>query len=270
MNSFCGCDLVGETYFIPERISDCENKDVNVKLLYPINAAVASIFSGHIKNKIVLKNLSKLYDAPQVMNIPVVHVNQPESDSDVLIENELNEVVSLKKLAKIAEKSKTVFLDKQDKSKQTSKVENWFRHADNRAIAATFILSIFGALAAILSIYNCCKSQRIITLFGTLMTNLRNAEAAPIECAENHNINYTRLFEENMFQLCIVIILFSLFKISRHYYAKWTMVKVLLPTNIQFDKSSTTHFHLEFCSPTKGMVRSYIGSIHTTILNIAM
>ena len=26
-NSFCGCDLVGETYFIPERISDCENND---------------------------------------------------------------------------------------------------------------------------------------------------------------------------------------------------------------------------------------------------
>ena len=268
-SSFCNCALVGTTYFVPERLGDCEGEAPNIELRYPINAMVASVFYTQVKPTTLLHNLSQLYKEPPKWNIPQLNISFSESEQNVLLGSSLTKEVDLKRIAKALETRKQLYLDRQDKAEQDKKLETWFNDMDNIAIAATFVLSLVGTMAAILAIYNCIKNHRIAALFGSLLAQPGPAQATemlPSEC----DISPTGILKEKFLQVLIVLMLYAAYCFAKRLYCRWSIIKVAIPEAIASHKGTISHIHLEFACPTKGITKVYLCSLYTPVIGLRL
>ena len=77
--------MVGEQYFVAEKIDNCEDKKDDFQLYYPINAVVATVFLDEIALGGVAENLSQLFTTPPRLNTPTISLANPMEDLDILI-----------------------------------------------------------------------------------------------------------------------------------------------------------------------------------------
>ena len=268
-DNFCSCALVGQNYFIPQRMKDCTNRPDKVTLLFPINAAVASVFHKDISNAALLHDLSKLYPIPPNLNIPPLNITMTEIDPDVLIDNDLTQSIDLKRIAKVMHSKQQVYLDRQQKNRLNQHIGNWFSGFETISLGITFLLALLGAFAAFVALYNCVKGHRIMALFGALATQPHNADAFRPDTNEA-DVHYGTILKERLFQVCLVLLLFGLYRLSRHLYNRWSVIKILIPNTVAVHKGAISHIHLEIGTPLAGICKLYICSIYTTILNLEL
>ena len=268
-NNFCSCALVGQNYFIPQRMEDCEKRPDHVELMYPINAAVATVFYQEIDNEALLKDLSKLYTTPQNLNIPKLNLTMPPHDPEVLINNDLTQIIDLKQIARAIRSKQEIFLNKQDKNKHQQRFENWFDSVETVSMSITFLLALTGTFACFLGIYNCIKGHKVMALFGALTAQTGGANALEIgaNCA---GTRYYDIIREGTFQITLVIMIFCLYHLNRYFYKRWSIIKILVPNAVNQQKGSMTHIHLEIGNPNRGSTKIYLCSFHARIMSLKM
>ena len=265
--AFCGCALIGRTYFIPERIEECPNKTEIIKLQYPVNAAVLSVFGLDLKEGKYLNNLSDVYTVPQDLDLPVLALQQHLQGDDILADGEFKQELNLKRVIQAMKDRKPRFWDREDKQLSSGKIENWFLNIDNIAIGITFILSILGSIAAIIGVYNCAKTYKIMTLFGFLMAKPKAIQAASCE-SEGELIEY--VIKERIYQIFIVVCLYLVYKLARAAHNKLALIKIFAPKDVITYTAKDCHVMLELGNATQGMVRLYVCSLATCIAEVIM
>ena len=265
--AFCGCALIGRTYFIPERIEDCPNKTEVIRLKYPLNAAVLSVYGYDLKEGKYLNNLSDIYTVPQNLDLPSLSLQQHLHGDDILADGEFKQELNLKRVIQAMKDRKPRFLDREDKQLASGKIENWFLNIDNIAIGTTFILSILGSLAAILGVYNCIKTYKVMSIFGFLMAKPRTVQAASGE-SESELLEF--VIKERIYQILIVICLYLVYKLAKLAHNKLALVKIFAPNGVVTYAAKDCHVMLEIGNATKGIVRLYVCSLATCISEINM
>ena len=260
-----GCALIGNTYFIPERIEDCPNKTEIIKIKHAVNAAVVINYGQDLLGGKYLSNLSEIYTDPQDLGLPDLALQKHTQGEDILADNEFKQALDLKRVIQAMKDRKPRFLDREDKQLASSKIENWFLNIDNIAIGITFILSILGTIAAIIGVYNCVKSYKIMSLFGFMMANPKAVQAASRECGESL-VAYA--VKEQIYQILIVIGLYIVYKLARYVHNKLAVVKIGAPNGVLSYSAKDCHVMLEIGNATKGIVRLYICSLATCISDI--
>ena len=268
-DNFCSCALVGKDYFIPQRMKDCTDRPDKVELLFPINAAVATVFYKDIHNKGLLRDMSALYKTPQNLNIPELNLTLSEIDPEVLIDNDLTQSIDLKRIAKAIRARHKVYLDRQGKNLHNQDMKNWFSGMETLSMSVTFTLALIGTCAAFVAIYNCVKGHRVMAIFGALTAKptIANALSFPDECV---SVPYLAIIRERCFQILIVVILFAIFCLIKHLYKRWSVIKILIPETVAIHKGAMTHLHLEFGNPMAGLIKLYLCTMYTTVLNMKM
>ena len=268
-DNFCSCALVGKDYFIPQRMRDCKDRPDKVELLFPINAAVATVFYKDIHNKGLLRDMSALYKTPQDLEIPELNLTLSEIDPEVLIDNDLTQSIDLKKIAKAIRARHEVYLDRQEKNRHNQSLKNWFSGMETLSMSITFVLALIGTCAAFVAIYNCVKGHRVMALFGAMSAKVpvANALTFPEDCV---SVPYVAIIRERCFQILIVVTLLASFCLMKHLYKRWSVIKILIPETVAIHKGAMTHLHLEFGNPVKGLSKIYLCTVHTTVLNLEM
>ena len=269
-NNFCSCALVGKDYFIPQRMEDCESRPDKIELLFPVNSGVLSVFSEDIDDEHLLEDLSKLYNKPIKLNIPKLNITLSEVDPDVLIDNDLSQGIDLKRIAAAVRSKHRVYLDRQEKNKQNQNLGNWFSGLETLSMSITFILALIGATAAIVTCYNCVRSHRVMSLFGALVTKAELTQALEFENKACDQVHYMDIIKDRLFQMIVVLTLYVGYRLLRHVYKKWSLVKLLLPNTVSVHKGAISHLHIELGHPLKGVCKVYLCSLHTTVLNLQL
>ena len=268
-DNFCLCALVGKDYFIPQRLEDCENRPDQIELLFPINAAVATVFYKEIGNEALLKDLSKLYASPQNLNIPKLNLTLSDHDPEVLVENDLTQIIDLKKLAKAINSKGKVYLNKQDKNKHHQKFQNWFDSAETVSLSITFVLACAGMLACLLGIYNCIRGHKIMALFGALTTKIGGAEALEFS-ADCVGTQYSDTIVDRIIQVIIVVTIICLYHLLKYFYQNSTITRIIMPSSVAGQRGDITHVQLEIGNSQTGTIRTYLCSIHAPIMGLEL
>ena len=262
---FCGCALIGQTFFMPQRLENCDDKPKGIKLMYPINAAVATLFGEKIENEMLKTNISALYLEPQDLQIPDLDMTLFPKDDDVLINQDLSQDIDLKRIVQALKDKKKVYLDRPEKTRQNNKVENWFNDLDNVALSVMFILSILGTLAAVIAVVNCVRTNKVMTLFGAMMAMPARTEA--FEIGKDYH-EYLYLVYNNLIQVLILLCFYAIYQGLSKIYRQCNLVKILAPNTISVSQGHVSHIHLEFGVATMKPCKIYLCSIYTTIMEL--
>ena len=265
--SLCKCALTGDKFYIPERLSYCDDKSYEVKIRYPINAISATVFHHRILDRKVLQNLSQLYPTPRVLGLPLIEFEKPETDLSIAVSRDYSKEIDMHHLAKLLDNKEPLHWDAQEKAQHSMRINNWFKTVDTIAIGVTFILSILGLIALVISTYNCMKSHRIASLFGILMSKLQTAESLNPEECENNQITYTII--DKLVQLLIFVLLWLIYRLIKRILFNWSMIKITHPSIIRSDDRPYSHFTMEIFSPIFGVSRLYLASAKVTIADIS-
>jgi hypothetical protein len=262
--------LVGETYFVAQRIGNCSNNINSMSLYFPINAAVATMFYEELKNTAFLSNLSGLYATPQSLHIPIVNISKPKRETDVMYQQDMTKSVNLKQIAETIKKRKVLYMNEAQKDMEDlQKVDKWFTGGSNWAIALTFVLSIIGTVAAMIAVYTCIRSHKFLSVVGTVMANPQGTQAYDLDSNTDAEDAYVmERLSDKLFQTILLIILYVLYKGCRYLYIRWSAIKILIPEAIALQKGPVSHLHLEFGSLKTGLTKVYLGSLFMTICEI--
>ena len=267
VTNLCNCDLVGDQYFVAEKIDNCEDKKDDFQLYYPINAVVATVFLDKIALEGVAKNLSHLFTTPPKLNTPTISLANPMKDLDLLIPGDLSKSVNLKQLARKIRAKQALYLDGSHREFHRAKdVSSWFATLGNWSLALTFVFSLLGALALFVTGFNCLRGHKLMTMFGTLV-----ATAPPVEgCSDRQSgdLAFGDRIADRIFQLVILISVFITYRIGRSIYLNWSAVRIALPATMAVAGGPLTHLALEFGSPLHGLVRAYLGSCHADVCGL--
>ena len=262
-SAFCECALVGHTYFIPQRLQNCENKPDIIELYYPVNAAVLSVFHDIITDEKFISNLSGIYSTPQDLHLPALDLEMTTFNDDILASHKFKQEMDLKRVASAIKNKKHMYLDREEKQMKSSRIENWFLNLDNIAIGITFILSLIGTLAAIIGIYNCVKSYKVMALYGFLMSTPTKVDAYDGEISTLGNV-----ILERTYQLIIVASLFIVYRLVKYAHKNLAIVKILAPKNVTTFSGLKTHLMIEMGSAKTGLSRIYMCSLSANIANL--
>lgn len=257
LSSLCDCDIIGEDFYIPAKICQEHIKDLHLR--YPINAAVASLL---IHDKYNL-NYSDLHDKPFNLDISYLHL-PIEPNHDVLVDPIRNDKIDLKRVASIINSHKQVYYDREEKQILNSKFESWWSSVDKLALGITFILSLIGAIAAIITLINCFKTHKITAFMGTLLSQIRPSDSAT---AELTTITLYNVFIALVLQVFCALLLITLMKLLYRIYKNSSLVKILLPTNVNLRSKHQSHMLLEI-GDSDYVVHIYICSIACAPLDI--
>ena len=266
---FCGCALIGQTFFIPQRLENCKDKPEHLKLLFPVNAAVAALFGQQFDNDMLKVNFSALHLTPQDMNIPTLDVSLFPKDDDVLISQDLSQDIDLKRIIQALTDKRKVYLDRPEKTRQNNKIENWFKDLDNVALSVMFVLSIVGTLAALIGIVNCVRTNKAMALFGSLMAMPSRTRAWNL-FEEEKQVEYLNMFYDNLFQVVLFLGFYLCYRMMVKIYSQWSLIKILAPNTIATNQGTISHIHLEFGVPTEKPCKIYLCSIYTSIMDLTI
>ena len=263
---FCGCALIGHTYFIPQRLKDCKNKPEHIRLYYPVNAAVLSVFNANIQEGKLLANLSEIYIAPQDLKLPTLDLEISKANDDILADNNLKQEIDLKRVASAMKQRKHMYLDREEKQLHNSKLENWFLNLDNIAIGITFILSLIGTLAAIVGIVNCVKNYKVMALYGYLMSKPADVHAD----SGCHTGTMQDAIVARTYQIIIVATLILLYKLAKLAYNRLAIIKILRPKSISTYTGLQSHIRIELGNAQMGMTSIYVCSLSATVADLKL
>jgi hypothetical protein len=261
--SLCGCSINGNNFFIPQRL--CK-KDLDfLKILFPINIAVVKTFADEITDVSELTNLSSLFPEPLMVEVPHLTM-ELDNDPDVLHQREFSAPSKLDRLAAVLKDKQKVFLDRDSKIKHMSRFESWFEDLDSWAMGFTFILALMGLIAMILTIVQCCRQHRLGALLAGLLSSLPKAEAMPMLCQKDADAKDA--IPAMMFHVATALVFYCIVKGAYYIYRKSTWVKVIAPSMIKHDGSSS-HLLAEITNGYK-TERVYICTLPTSAMNITI
>ena len=263
-SAMCSCSLLSGSYFIAQTL--CPTALSNLKLQYPINAAVAIVFESELDKKLQYANLSALHDQPYPINAPTPDLNL-DLENDVLLSHNIEQVADLEKLANIMRHEKKVYFDKHHKFSETDGFRNWFTTTENIVYGIGFILSILGGIACAIACHNCVKQYKTSALMGSFLAQVRDAKA--LEGGEE-NIPECKGVALSGFILKIGVVLGIIitYRLLKYMYQRWSVIKILLPNEIPQDASDACHIHLEIGNGRK-MERFYLCTIPCNPLGIS-
>jgi len=264
ISTFCECALVGDTYFLPQRLSGCSHKPSVIQVLYPINAAVMTVFDSILPEEEVLSNLSILYDAPQEIHIPSLNIEATQISEDVLVDDHLDKEIDLKRVAEAIKSRTRMYLDREEKQQHKNKIENWFVDFDNIAIACTFILSLLGTIAFIMGMIICFKNHRIAAMFGFLM-----AQPPPVEAyLVDDIVSFRGVILERTYQLLLVLLVFIVYKFIKFIRNKMFLIKYTAPSGAINRPGLSTHLLIEIGNARVGLRRVYLCTLSTSVASL--
>ena len=262
-SAMCSCSLLSGSYFVAQSL--CPSDLDNLKLQYPINAAVAIVFESALDDSRLFKNLSALYDEPYPVNAPALTLDLP-TEEDVIISGEIKEIADLEKMAEIMLKEKHVYFDQHHKYTGKGGFASWFTTWDKIGMGVGFVLSVIGLIACIVACYNCARIYKVSGMMASALVNVPTIEALE----PNVSIpNCTREgFAEFFAKVGLVVGCWVLYRVLRYGYRRWTVVKILLPDNIPNGDGNDCHIHLEIGNG-KRMERLYLCSIPSNPLGLS-
>ena len=262
-NNLCNCQLSSSSDFIEAQLGACDSESHKFMLNFTLNGAMATYFKNIDGFHNLEMDIYKLYDISPNVSLPDLDIIH-NKDFDVADTN-TDIPVNLNQLAKVVQHKRTLYLSSEDKIGSELKFENWFS-SSNKAIGITFISSILGLVAMILTIYVCVKSHRFATIAGALI-NVPGTNALPLEVNTNDVVcTDNTLGTRILVHLCITITLFLIFQIIKQNYRNLFIMKVMLPTsNIQTKRECTVLIEL---FTNNDYLRVYLCSVKASIADL--
>ena len=159
-NDLCNCAIISKSYYIPPKITGCDDNPYKLNLKYSLNGAMALYFSKMSNNNVKLElNMSELFDEKPSLNLPSFDIID-NSHSDVM-NTQSNDGIDLDKFSSIISKHKEIYLNQYDKIHDDSHISNWFEN-HNISLGIMFVLSLLGSLSLIITIITCIKAKHDI------------------------------------------------------------------------------------------------------------
>jgi len=252
--SMCQCSMVSKNYFIAQSL--CRANIKKVKLLYPINAAVAIVFSDKI-DKLKATEISRLYEEPVEMRAPNLSEYLPySSPKHQAVIKDLEQLVERLENGKVSE-GNPIKGDKQ------SEFVSWWTQGRKVMYAVTFTLAIIGCMAGIFAVYNCIKTRKLSAMMGGVLGvgTLQGASASDVASQTCNSIGLSAV------DVSIVVGIYLGFLLIRHWYRKSTMVKVIIPNAATTKNGDTCHFYIEIGTGIK-LERFYAFSVGASPLGL--
>jgi hypothetical protein len=269
----CNCKIfIGNSYYLPKRLNNCQFQEFNLKLQYPLNGILIYHLKDMMHSLDQSINLLKPLSNNVNLNIPTLQLVESINRSEILYDKPTGGV-DLNKVAQLIKKQQTNYLTANDYLKSRDTVDNWFS-SDTISLGISFVLGLIGTLSTfaicVIAARQCKIKSDQSAVIGGLMSSISKSEASSTNSC-NQPIDASTLlqneFEFRIYLLTGIIVLYLLYRFVKYVYRRYIEYRIVVPT---FTNSNyEIHIYVEILN-AQSKCRLYVISLSTSLLNVSI